>query len=258
MESPAAARGVSGRRRSGLVHRAIPVKVGGVKPYVQLAEARLRDGTVFSLHTHDGKFYLKNDRRELMSTALTYSEQLLAELGCAALLDGLPSRPKHPRVLIGGLGMGFTLKRTLELVGRPATVEVAELVPEIIEWNRTFLAEHNGPILGDERTKIHRGDLFDCLAERGKASYDAILIDIDDGPDMLITQGNARLYSPGFLARIRDALAPGGCVAYWLALPNADFVKGLNKAGFVVEEHLAKPHANSKKPRHRIYVARRR
>lgn len=245
-------------RRSGLVRRAIPVKVGGVKPYVQLAEARLRDGTVFSLHTHDGKFYLKNDRRELMSTALTYSEQLLAELGCAALLDGLPSRPKHPRVLIGGLGMGFTLKRTLELVGRPATVEVAELVPEIIEWNRTFLAEHNGPILGDERTKIYRGDLFDCLAERGKASYDAILIDIDDGPDMLITQGNARLYSPGFLARIRDALAPGGCVAYWLALPNADFVRGLNKAGFTVEEHLAKPHANSKKPRHRIYVARRR
>jgi spermidine synthase len=234
------------------------VKVGGVKPYVQLAEARLRDGTVFSLHTHDGKFYLKNDRRELMSTALTYSEQLLAELGCADLLEGLPSRPKHPRVLIGGLGMGFTLKRTLELVGRPATVEVAELVPEIIEWNRTFLAEHNGPILGDERTKIHRGDLFDCLAERGKAGYDAILIDIDDGPDMLITQGNARLYSPGFLARIRDALAPGGCVAYWLALPNADFVKGLNKAGFTVEEHLAKPHANSKKPRHRIYVARRR
>jgi spermidine synthase len=237
---------------------AIPVKVGRVKPYVQLAEARLRDGTVFSLHTHDGKFYLKNDRRELMSTALTYSEQLLAELGCAALLDGLPSRPKHPRVLIGGLGMGFTLKRTLEIVGRPATVEVAELVPEIIEWNRTVLAEHNGPILADERTKIYRGDLFDCLAERGKATYDAILIDIDDGPDMLITQGNARLYSPGFLARIRDALAPGGCVAYWLALPNADFVRGLNKAGFVVEEHLAKPHANSKRPRHRIYVARRK
>lgn len=258
MESPASPRGVSGRRRSGLVRLAIPVKVGGVKPYVQLAEARLRDGTVFSLHTHDGKFYLKNDRRELMSTALTYSEQLLAELGCAALLDGLPARPKHPRVLIGGLGMGFTLKRTLELVGRPATVEVAELVPEIIEWNRTFLAEHNGPILGDERTKIYRGDLFDCLAERGKASYDAILIDIDDGPDMLITQGNARLYSPGFLARIRDSLAPGGCVAYWLALPNADFVRGLTKAGFTVEEHLAKPHANSKKPRHRIYVARRR
>ena len=241
-----------------IARRAIPVKVGRVKPYVQLAEARLRDGTVFSLHTHDGKFYLKNDRRELMSTALTYSEQLLAELGCAALLEGLPSRPKHPRVLIGGLGMGFTLKRTLELVGRPATVEVAELVPEIIEWNRTFLAEHNGPILADERTKIYRGDLFYCLAERGKAMYDAILIDIDDGPDMLITQGNARLYSPGFLAKIRDALAQGGCVAYWLALPNADFVRSLNKAGFVVDEHLAKPHANSKRPRHRIYVARRK
>lgn len=232
--------------------------VGPVKPYVQLAEARLRDGTVFSLHAHDGKFYLKNDRRELMSTALTYSEQLLAELGCAALREGLPSRPKHPRVLIGGLGMGFTLKRTLELVGRPATVEVAELVPEIIEWNRTFLAEHNGPILADERTRIHQGDLFDCLGAGGKVAYDAILIDIDDGPDMLITEGNARLYSPAFLARIRAALVPGGCVAYWLALPNADFVRGLNKAGFTVEEHLAKPHEKSKRPRHRIYIARRK
>jgi spermidine synthase len=243
---------------AGLARRGIPVKVGRVKPYVQLAEARLRDGTVFSLHTHDGKFYLKNDRRELMSTALTYSEQLLAELGCAALLEGLPSRPKHPRVLIGGLGMGFTLKRTLELVGRPATVEVAELVPEIIEWNRTFLAEHNGPILGDERAKIYRGDLFDCLAERGKGAYDAILIDIDDGPDMLITEGNARLYTPAFLAKVRNALAPGGCVAYWLALPTPDFVKSLNRAGFQVEEHPAKAHANSKRPRHCIYIARPR
>jgi spermidine synthase len=235
-----------------------PRMVGRVKPYVQLAEARLRDGTVFSLHAHDGKFYLKNDRRELMSTALTYSEQLLAELGCAALREGLPSRPKHPRVLIGGLGMGFTLKRTLEWVGRPATVEVAELVPEIIEWNRTFLAEHNGPILADERTRIHPGDLFDCLAARGKGSYDAILIDIDDGPDMLITEGNARLYSPAFLARIREALAPGGCVAYWMALPSPDFVRSLGKAGFTVEEHLAKPHEKSKRPRHRIYIARRK
>jgi hypothetical protein len=74
---------------------------------------------------------------------------------------------------------------------------------------------------------------------------------------MLITEGNARLYSAGFLARIRDALAAGGRVAYWLALPNADFVRSLGKAGFTVEEHLAKPHANSKRPRHRIYVARR-
>ena len=230
---------------------------GPVKPYVQLAEARLPDGTLYSLHKHDGKFYLKNDGLDLMSTALTFSEQMLADKGCAALLAGAPSRPAHPRILIGGLGMGFTLKRTLELVGRPATVEVAELLPELIEWNRTFLAEHNGPLLEDERTKIFLGDLFDCL-RGGKPRYNAILIDIDDAPDMLITEGNARLYTPGFLATIKGALAPGGCVAYWLAEPTPGFEKSLRKAGFEVESFAAKPHEKSKRARHCICVARPR
>lgn len=154
-----------------------------MKPYVKLAEAKMPTGTLFSLHQHDGHFYLKNDRLDMMSTALTYSEQLLAEKGCADLLETHPSRPAHPRILIGGLGMGFTLKRALELVGRPATVEVAELIGEIIEWNRTFLVEHNGALLEDERTEIYHGDLFDCLAKDGrKGVYDAILIDIDEAP----------------------------------------------------------------------------
>jgi spermidine synthase len=227
-----------------------------VKPYVKLAEARLPDGTLYSLHAHDGKFYLKNDGLDLMSTALTFSEQMLAEKGCATLLEGASSRPAHPRILIGGLGMGFTLKRTLELVGRPATVEVAELLPELIEWNRTFLVEHNGPLLEDERTKIIPGDLFDCLGQGIEGAYDAILIDIDDAPDMLITEGNSRLYTPDFLAAIRRSLAPGGCVAYWLAEPTPAFEKSLRKAGFRVESFTARPHEKSKRARHCICVAR--
>ena len=87
-----------------------------MKPYVKLDESRMSDGTVFSLHQHDGKFYLKYNGYELMSTALTYSEELLAEIGCASLIEGKSTRPDHPRILIGGLGLGFTLKRTLELV----------------------------------------------------------------------------------------------------------------------------------------------
>ena len=228
-----------------------------MKPYVKLAEASLPDGTLFSLHQHDGQFYLKNDRLDLMSTALTYSEQMLAEKGCASILEISPSRPKHPRVLIGGLGMGFTLKRALELIGRPATVEVAELVAAIVDWNRTFLVEHNGPLLEDERTVIFQGDLFDCLQQTGRVGYyDAILIDIDDAPDMLITPGNARLYSQDFLTKIRKALVPGGCVAYWLALPTPSFEKCLMKAGFRVELTMVKPHEKAKRARHGIYVAR--
>jgi spermidine synthase len=227
-----------------------------MKPHVQLAEATMPNGTHFSLHKHDGKFYLKYNGLDLMSTALTYSEQLLAEIGCASLLEGAPSRPTHPRVLIGGLGMGFTLKRALELVGRPATVEVAELMPELVEWNRTFLVEHNGPLLEDERTEIYHGDLFNCLTKGKKGTYDALLLDIDNTPDDLITAENARLYTPGFLATIRKSLTPGGCVAYWLSEPAPRFKKSLSKARFEVEEFAAKPHEKSKRARHCIYIAR--
>jgi spermidine synthase len=181
---------------------------------------------------------------------------LLAEKGCEDLLEGKAGRPKHPKVLIGGLGMGFTLKRVLELIGKPATVEVAELVPEVIEWNRSFLVEHNGPLLEDDRTKIHLGDLYDLLMNCGKDVYDAILIDIDDTPEMLITEVNGRLYTPSFLERIKQALKPGGYVTYWLAMPTSSFEKTLKKAGFVVQSFPAKPHEKSKRTRHCIYVAR--
>ena len=240
-----------------LAHREDLVKVTRMKPYVKLGESTMSDGTVFSLHKHDGKFYLKYNGFDLMSTALTFSEELLAQIGCADLLEGKASRPKHPNILIGGLGLGFTLKRTLELVGSPATVEVAELMPPLIEWNRTHLVEHNGPLLEDPRTKITQGDLYDILPRKGKGSYDALLLDIDNTPDDLITSGNARLYTQSFLAKIKEVLTPNGCVAYWLSEPAPKFKKCLIKAGFQVEEHAAKPHEKSKRARHCIYVARR-
>lgn len=226
-----------------------------MKPFVNLAEARLPDGTVFSLHKHDGKFYLKYNGLDLMSTALTFSEQMLAELGCSQIAAKSPSRPKHPKVLIGGLGMGFTLKRVLDLIGSPATVEVAELVSEIIEWNRSYLVEHNGPLLEDERTKLFHGDLYDLLMKDKGGSYDSILIDIDDTPEMLITEVNGRLYTPAFLDRTKRALRPGGCVAYWLAMPSPKFEKALKRAGFKVQSFAAKPHEKSKRTRHCIYLA---
>ncbi len=228
-----------------------------MKPYVKLGESTMSDGTVFSLHKHDGKFYLKYNGFELMSTALTFSEEMLAEVGCKKLYEGKSTRPKHPKILIGGLGLGFTLKRTLELVGKPATVEVAELMPPLIEWNRTFLVEHNGPLLEDPRTKITQGDLFDIISSKKKGSYDALLLDIDNTPDDLITAGNSRLYSPGFLAKIRSILTPDGCVAYWLSEPAPKFKKCLIKAGFHVEAYAAKSHEKSKRARHCIYMATR-
>ena len=228
-----------------------------MKPVVKLAESTMSDGTVFSLHSHDHDFFLKYNGVELMSTALTFSEEMLAQVGCAALLSGKRGRPKHPRILIGGLGLGFTLKRTLELVGSHATVEVAELMPPLIEWNRTFLVEHNGPLLEDPRTKITQGDLFDTINSKAKGSYDALLLDIDNSPDDLITAGNSRLYTQRFLGKIGEILKPKGCVAYWLAEPAPRFKKNLIRAGFYVEEHAAKHHEKARQAWHCIYVARR-
>ena len=229
-----------------------------MKPYVKLSESKMSDGTVFSLHKHDGKFYLKYNGYELMSTSLTYSEEVLAEIGCVDLLEGKATRPAHPRVLIGGLGLGFTLKRALELVGSPATVEVAELMPPLIEWNRTFLVEHNGPLLEDVRTKITQGDLFDIISGKGKGSYDALLLDIDNTPDDLITEGNAKLYTDSFLQKLREVITPQGCIAYWLSEAAPKFKKRLLKAGFYVEEHAVKNHIRAKRARHCIYMARRK
>ncbi|NNC88572.1 MAG: spermine synthase [Akkermansiaceae bacterium] len=220
-----------------------------MKPYVQLAEARTPDGTVFSLHEHDGEFYLKNDGHDLMSTALTYSEQMLSDIGCNLVKDR-----KHPRVLIGGLGLGYSLKRVLEIVGRPATVQVAEVVPEVIDWNRTFLAAHNGPLLDDERTTLYVGDVHECIKRAGKGAYDAILLDVDDTPGSLVLPQNNRLYGRDGLRMIHNALTPGGRVAFWLAEPTPRFLGYLAKAGFRTSEFPAKIHEKAKRARHRIYL----
>ncbi|MDB4273303.1 hypothetical protein N9873_03640, partial [Akkermansiaceae bacterium] len=229
-----------------------------MKPYLKLAESTMPDGTIYSLHEHDGKIYLKYNGFELMSTALTFSEQQLANIGCDDILEGKSSRPPHPKVLIGGLGLGFTLKRTLELIGSPATVDVAELMPPLIEWNRTHLVNYNGPLLEDPRTKIIQGDLFDIVSGKSSGSYDALLLDIDNTPDDLITSGNSRLYTPSFLEKLRNVITPQGCIAYWLSEPAPKFKKLLVKAGFLIEEFASKPHEKSKRSRHCIYLARRK
>ena len=223
-------------------------------PYIQLDKASLPDGSLLALYKQDKELVLEYNGLELMSTNLTWSEQMLADLGCVNIAEGAATRPDHPRVLIGGLGMGFTLKRVLELVGSPATVDVAELMNQVIEWNRTYLREHNGPLLDDPRTNIILTDLFDCIGEGDM--YDVILIDIDDTPDELITKDNGKLYTPSFMALLRKSLNPGGCLAYWMAEPSPRLEMALKKAGFDLETHPAKAHEDMEETWHRIYVAR--
>jgi spermidine synthase len=225
-----------------------------VNPYIQLDKTSLPDGSLLALYQEDGELILEYNGMVLMSTNQTWSEQMLADLGCVDLLEGATTRPEHPRVLIGGLGMGFTLRRVLELVGSPATVDVAELMSRVIEWNRTYLVEYNGPLLEDPRTNVILADLFDCLGDGER--YDAILIDIDDTPDAVITEDNGKLYTPGFMELLRESLNPGGCLAYWMAIPSPKLEMALKKAGFNLEEHAIPAHEHSEDTIHRIYVAR--
>ena len=217
-------------------------------PFRNLAETRTPDGSRFSLHEHDGDFFLKLNGRQLMGSNNTVSELMLADLAC-----GFSRVPDAPRVLIGGLGLGFSLRRVLDLSGPKAVVQVAELLPEVVTWNREFLSRLNGKLLDDPRVEIFTGDVFDCI-KRGPARFDAILLDVDNGPTSFVQAKNSRLYTGNGLALIRRALRPGGRVAFWSAEREPAFPGQLERAGFAASEFEAKAHERAKRAAHRIYV----
>ncbi len=223
-----------------------------MKPIHNLAETRTPDGSRFTLHEHDGDYFLKLNGDQLMSSGWTASELLLADEACR-----FRTRAKVPRVLVGGLGLGFSLRRVLELVGPKAEVCVAELLPEVVAWNREFLGDVNGALLEDERVEVYTGDVYDCIARRGAAHYDAILLDVDNGPTSLVQPANWRLYDRRGLAGIHDSLKPGGRVAFWAADAEPGFLRQLRKAGFEAEEIPAKTHQRAKRAAHRIYTGER-
>lgn len=223
-----------------------------MKPFHTLAETRTPDGSRFSLHEHDGEFFLKLNGRQLMGSNNTVSEVLLADLACAF-------RPPRPaaRVLIGGLGLGFSLRRVLERLGPGAAVEVAELLPEVVAWNRELLGALNGPLLEDPRVEVFTGDVFDCIQRAGAGRYDAILLDVDNGPTSLVQPQNARIYGRKGFSLVRRALKAGGRAAYWSAEREGAFRASFSRAGFRVEEVPAQAHERAKRCAHFIYVGER-
>lgn len=224
-----------------------------MKPFTTLAQARTPEGADLSLHEHDGQFYLRINRQPLMGTNATESERVMARLAC----EGFDQLPKS-RVLIGGLGFGFTLREVLGLVGPRGTVHVAELLPEVIEWNRTFLREVNGHLLADARVKILMADVFRVIASADAGSYNAILLDVDNGPVAMVRDGNARLYEHDGLSLVLRALKPGGTAAFWSASQDKKFARRLANAGFQVEVFSAKAHEKARKPSHTIFLARKK
>ena len=187
---------------------------------------------------------------ELMNSRMHGSEDALAELTCTRL-KACP----NPRLLIGGLGMGFTLAAALQHAGDNAQVEVAELVPAVVEWNRGPLGEHAGYPIQDPRVVVHEGDVASIIKAEQQA-YDAIMLDVDNGPEGLTRKKNNWLYSMNGLIAAYEALRPKGVLAVWSAGPAKDFFQRLRKVGFEVKEVRVHAHGN-KGARHVIWFARR-
>ncbi|MGE9269589.1 MAG: spermine synthase [Verrucomicrobiales bacterium] len=211
-----------------------------------LARCQTPDGRPMMLQEHDGHYFLKVDGVTLMSTLATASEQQMAELAAEI---------KPTRILIGGMGFGFTLKRVLELGGDELEVTVAELLPEILAWNREFLEEVNGHLLDDPRVRIFGGDVARCLDQT--AAFDVILLDVDNGPDGLVDGGNDSLYGRRGLRRIKSALTPGGRVVLWSAHRDKAFERELARDFREVWSIGAKAYPQAKRFSHTLFVADR-
>ena len=209
-------------------------------------------GQELKLYRRGADHMIVLDRNELMSSRMSGSEKALAVMTLERLKN---ARDAH--LLIGGYGMGFTLRAALAQLGAGGRVTLAELVPQIIAWARGPMVELTAGCLDDPRVHLIQGDVAGVIAA-GRASYDAILLDVDNGPDGLTAPANDRLYSAGGLAVAKAALRPGGILAIWSAAPDAAFTRRLRDAGFAVEEVAVKARDNGKGPRHVIWFARKR
>ncbi len=182
------------------------------------------------LYQRGDEFSIKVGYAELMNSRMHSSEDVLAELGCKHIHNN-----PQAKVLIGGLGMGFTLAETLKHTHENAEVVVAELVPAVIQWNQSYLAELAANPLKDERVSIYEGDVGELMREH-RDTYDAILLDVDNGPEGLTREGNAALYSPHGLKAAMTALKPKGVLGVWSAFPEPRFTKRMKQAGFQTQE----------------------
>ena len=219
-----------------------------MQPWIHLDTAKIPGGGELKLMQRGAEFSINAGPLALMTSWMSSSEIALADIACERLRG---RRKIH--FLIGGYGMGFTLRAALAGLPADATVTVAELVPQIITWAKGPMAAMTAGGLTDPRTVIYDGDVVEAIAA-GRARFDAILLDVDNGPDSLTRPSNDRLYSPAGLAVQRRALKPGGLLAVWSSFSSKDFTRRLGHAGFAVEEIQSRAH-KGKGARHTIWVA---
>jgi spermidine synthase len=221
-----------------------------MKPRILLAGSTTPDGAPMSLYEHDGAFSISFRGQELMHSKASASELLLGKIGIERI-----AREPGARVMIGGLGLGFTLRTVLEGLGDDAHVDVVELVPKVVEWNREFLRDLNGALLDDPRVNIIEGDAVQLIRKGDPNSYHAMILDVDNGPTGMVKARNNSLYSHSGLRAVRNLLKPGGRAAFWSAGDDPHFKARIQKVGFRLGHIRAKVHERAKRPAYVIYVA---
>jgi len=221
-----------------------------VKRWELLGQARTPDGEDMSLTRQGSEYVILASGKSLMSSRMHGSEEALATLACreARTLD-------EPCVLVGGLGMGFTLRATLDLLPPHATVVVAELVPAVVEWNRGPLGPLAGHPLKDPRVQIEVGDVAATLRSSTRR-FDAVILDVDNGPAAFTASHNTRLYADDGLAAVRTALKAGGVLAIWSAWEDRKFEQRLRYGGFAVQVERVRGRLKKGGPRHTIFLGR--
>ena len=218
-------------------------------PRELIGTAQVPGGEELRLFRHGTDFMIVLDRNELMSTRMRGSEEALATMSCTRIAGR-----SRPHLLVGGYGMGFTLRAALAVLPRDAAVTVVELVPEIITWARGPMAELAAGCLDDPRVGLIEDDVVTTIRS-APGTFDAILLDVDNGPDGLVREANNQLYSDRGLRAAKAALKPGGVLAIWSAAKDDGFVRRLKHGGFAVDEVAVRARSNGKGAKHFIWFA---
>lgn len=182
-----------------------------------------------------------------MHSRLTASEYLMGELACRHFGNN-----PTPKILIGGLGLGYTLKAVLEHMPKDGRIDMFELIPEVVEWNHSFMHQLNGSLLDDPRVHVNIADAFDGLKIKGR--YDAIVMDIDNGPLAMVANSNGKVYRKSGISKLYASLRKKGRVAVWSAQVDSGFEKNMKTGGFKVEVVPAKTHENARSYTYQIYL----
>jgi len=220
-----------------------------MKVDAKLDAVRVAANSVLSLHQHDGDFSIRHNGQGLMHSHLHASELLIGELACAHLLPG-----KKTRILIGGLGLGYTLKAVLEHSFEDTQIDIYELVPKVVEWNRIQMYGLNGHLLNRSNVFIHEKDVIQGMQDAPANTYDAVIFDIDNGPMAMVANTNGKLYSQSGISSMHRILKAKGRAAIWSAEKHQPFEKSMKKGKFRTHRVPAKTHANAKSFSYQIYI----